>query len=117
MVSPRFSSPAVGLTLTLTLTLLLLAACGDARLGKLSAGIPKDSAIAVMGRRPDLLKPYLVDGKYIEAMFFAKPGADSGTTPERKLEPVIAVDGKVQAWGWDEWEKLAAQYRIVLPAK
>ncbi len=96
----------------LGVALLALAGCGDKRLDRLSAGISKDSAIALMGQNPDRVDPFLTQGKYIEAMYFGRPGAAPGSTPEDKLQPVVVVDGTIQVWGWDDWEEFAAQYQI-----
>jgi hypothetical protein len=97
--------------LFVAITLLLLA-CGDSRLGNLTVGMSKDSTVQVMGSRPDRAEAYLSGGEMIEALFYGKPGADSGTTPEAELVPVVIVDGKLQGWGKEEWAKVAAEHRI-----
>jgi hypothetical protein len=91
---------------------LLLAACGDARLRKLSVGISKDSTMHLMGDKPDRAEAYLTGGKMIEALFYGKAGADSGQTPEAQLTPVVIVDGQLTGWGRDEWLKVATEHRI-----
>ena len=88
--------------------------CGDARMRRLSAGISKDSAITIMGGRPERTDAYITGGKLIEALYYAKPGSDSGTTPERELLPVVVQDGQVVAWGRGDWEALASQLHIQL---
>ena len=69
--SALIAAPALGL--------LFLSACGDkadARLEKLSAGISKDSVLAVMGvEKPQRVDPFLINGQFIEAMYFPKSGA------------------------------------------
>ena len=89
--------------------LLLVSACSakkDARLEQLSAGISKDSVLAVMGvDKPQRVDPFLVGGHYIEAMYFAFPGAtDSANLADRNMSPVIVQDGKLAAWGWKQWD-------------
>jgi hypothetical protein len=94
-----------------------LAACsrGDARMEKLAVGIPKDSALAVLGvAKPDRIDPYVVGGHYIEALYIAKPGADSGSTPDRQMTPVVAVDGNLVGWGWKYWDSVATVHHIVV---
>ena len=98
----------------------LSAACsrGDPRLEKLSVGIPKDSALAVMGvEKPVRVDPYLVSGHYIEAMYFARSDADTGKVPDRKLSPVIVIDGNLAAWGWTKWDSIAGANNIVVEKK
>ena len=96
----------------LVAAIILLAACGDSRLRKLSVGMSKDSTILVMGGRPDRAEAYLTGGQMIEALFYGKAGADSGATPEAELVPVVIVNGQLQSWGKEEWEKVAAEHRI-----
>ena len=96
--------------------LLLVSACSkkDARLEQLSAGISKDSVLAIMGGdKPQRVDPYLIGGHYIEAMYFAFPGAsDSADFADRNMTPVIVSDGKLAAWGWKQWDSVAAEYKI-----
>ena len=102
------------------LTLLLcaaIAACSrsDPRLEKLSAGISKDSVVSLMGpEKAERLDPYLINGHYIEALYYTKPGADSGKTPDRKMSPVVVVDGKLAGWGWERWDSIAKANKIVV---
>lgn len=99
-------------------TLLLLSACapgGDDRLERLSAGISKDSAQAIMGGNGQRVDPYLVDGHMIEAMYYPMPGAaDSASRADRNMSPVIIVDGKLAAWGWTQWDSIATANKIVV---
>jgi hypothetical protein len=102
------------------LGLLLISACsGDARLKKLSAGITKDSVLVLMGgEKPDRIDPFLVKGQYIETMYFPKPGADdSASLTDRKMSPVVVVDGKLVAWGWKKWDSIAATKQIPVAPK
>ena len=98
-------------------TLLLLSGCGgesDTRLDKITVGISKDSVLAIMGvEKPHRVDPYLVNAQYIEAMYFPRLGAaDSSSVVERNMSPVIVVDGKVVAWGWKQWDSIAAEKKI-----
>ena len=97
----------------------LLAACGsgDNRLEKLTVGISKDSTLALMGAdKPLRIDPYLIDGKYIEIMYYAPAGA-TDSVPDRKASPLIAVDGVLQAWGWKSLDSLSEATRIQVAPK
>lgn len=112
--SALIAAPALGL--------LFLSACGDkadARLEKLSAGISKDSVLAVMGvEKPQRVDPFLINGQFIEAMYFPKSGAaDSASVADRNMSPAIVVDGKLVAWGWKQWDSIAAEKKIPVAAK
>ena len=91
-----------------------LGACrSDSRFDKLTVGIPKDSALALIGvEKPARTDPYLVGGHYIEALYYAKPGADSTKVPDRELAPVIVVDGVLVGWGWKQWDSIATANKI-----
>lgn len=107
-----------------TTTLLLLAIVGlgglnacareDPRLKKLSKGISRDSVLAVMGiEKPHRIDPFLVNGQYIEAMYFARSGArGTDSVPDRKMAPVIVIDGALVGWGWNQWDSIAGANRI-----
>jgi hypothetical protein len=107
---------SIGLAGTVVLAVTLVGCGGsDARLKKLTVGIPRDSALRVTGlEKPERTDRYLVGGHFIEAMYFAKPGADSGKTPDRQMSPVVVVDGKLAAWGWKTWDSIAAANKIVV---
>jgi hypothetical protein len=95
-----------------------LAACGgsDKRLENLSVGISKDSVIQVMGvEKPRRIDPFLVNGHYIEAMYFPKLDADTGSIPDREMAPVVVIDGVLAGWGWKSWDSIAAANQIVVP--
>jgi len=95
-----------------------LAGCAgsDKRLQRLKVGISKDSTLAVMGlEKPQRVDSYLSGGHYIEAMYYFPPGiSDSAGTPDRKLSPVIVIDGALAAWGWKQWDSIAAANKIVV---
>jgi hypothetical protein len=105
---------------TVFLGLLLgaaLTACSrpDARFEKLTVGIPKDSALSLVGvEKPDRTDPYLINGHYIEVVYYAKPSADPGKTPDRKMSPVVVVDGHLAGWGWKQWDSIAKANKIVV---
>lgn len=95
--------------------LAIVAGCsGDARLKTLSVGIPKDSVMKLMGvEKPQHLDPYLYGGHFIEALYYGKPG-QATPTPDRKLVPLVVIDGKLAAWGWTQWDSIAAANHIVV---
>lgn len=105
--------------LALTATLGGCGAKSDPRLEMLTAGIAKDSVYEVMGvERPEKILGYLVAGDYIEVMYFPIAGAiDSASITERKMSPVIVVGGKLVAWGWRQWDSMAAAKSIPVPPK
>lgn len=94
-----------------------LAGCGssDARLKQLTVGITRDSVLKVMvPQNPDRIDRYLANSQSIEALYFARPGVDSGSTPDRQMSPVVLVDGLLMAWGWEQWDSVATANRIVV---
>ncbi|MGE0441257.1 MAG: hypothetical protein AB7L66_07450 [Gemmatimonadales bacterium] len=94
---------------------LLLAACegADRRLEGLRVGMAKDSVLAVMGTGPDRTDPYLYQGRYIEAMYFRPAGKDKAEIlGDRKMSPVVVIDGTLQGWGWAFWDSTAAASHI-----
>jgi hypothetical protein len=99
--------------------LLLLAGCSgaDKRFELLTAGISKDSVGKLMGvERPQRVDPYLVGGKYIEVMYFRKPGV-SDSLPDRKLSPLILADGTLVSWGWKALDSLSEVTKIQVAPK
>lgn len=98
---------------------LLLAGCErpDPRLKQLTAGITKDSAVALMGP-PAAQEPYLVNSQYIEGVFFTRPGVpDSLAKVPRQMTPLVVVDGKLVGWGWPVWDSVAGANKIAVPPK
>ena len=99
-------------------SLLLTLGCAgeDARVNKLTVGITKDSAIAAMGTSPSQNAPYLINGKYIETLYFTRPGkTDSLSKTLRRMDPVVTVAGKVTGWGWKYWDSVATANHIDVP--
>ena len=95
---------------------LAVAACSrpDPRFQKLTIGIPKDSAVRVIGvEKPNRIDPYLVNGHYLEAMYFAPPDANSALT-DREMTPMVIIDGVLTAWGWKKWDSIATANKIIV---
>ncbi len=100
------------------LATLLASACGDARIGKLSAGISRDSALKVIneGAPGDSLarvykqETYLIDGKLLNVLFYNKDGekqvTDSALAANEQT-PIVTVAGKVTGWGWQHYDSVA----------
>lgn len=99
--------------------LVVLAGCegADRRLDNLSVGMARDSVMPAMeGAEPRRVDPYLYGGKYIEAMFFPRAGkTDPESLADRKMSPVIVIDGKVAGWGWAYWDSVATANKIDVP--
>jgi hypothetical protein len=96
-----------------------LAACssGDARFEQLTVGITKDSALKVMGSPPPTrTDPFLTDGKFIEVMYFA-PAGTADSLPDRKMSPLVTVDGRLVGWGWEALDSVAAATKIPVAAE
>ncbi len=102
-------------------SLLAMTACerADPRLGNLTVGIAKDSAIIAMeGEAPKRIDPYLYNGQYIEAMLFPRKGkTDSAATADRNMTPVVVINGKLAGWGWDYWDSTATANHIDVAPK
>ena len=107
---------------------LAAAACGDARLDKLSTGIPRDSALKVIneGASSDSMarvykqETYLLNGKMTNVLFYNSDGirqATDSTLPAEKQTPIVIVDGKVAGWGWTYYDSVAKANNIPVPAR
>ena len=97
-------------------TVILLAACGDARLDKLTLGISTDSAAKVIGDAPHRTNAYLTAGKQWTVQFSSRSAAaDKDSIPWRKMSPVVFIDGKVVGWGWGWWSGTAQKQNIAMP--
>ena len=96
-----------------------LAACGDRRLTKLTLNMPTDSVALVMqAGAPHRTLVYLTAGRQWEVRLYAiGAAATADSIAWRKLSPVVLTDGKVMAWGWGAWDKLAAKLSIPVPPK
>lgn len=94
-----------------------LAACGDARTSKLTAGISRDSALKVIndGGADSLAhvykqETYLVNGKHVNVLFYNKDGIkqpSDSTLSAKAQTPIVTVDGKVTGWGWAHYDSVA----------
>jgi hypothetical protein len=104
-----------------------LAACEDSRIRALDEGIPRDSALALLGATPPENDPeikvyrhneYYIDNKLYEVWYFDPEGRREldEIVPENKLTPVVIVDGKVAGWGRSYLRKLADEKKIPVPA-
>jgi len=106
-----------------SLAAFVAAACGDARIGKLSAGITRDSALKVIneGAPGDSLarvykqETYLVDGKLLNILFYNKDGekqvTDSALAANDQT-PIVTVNGNVTGWGWAHYDSVAKANNI-----
>ena len=114
-VARRFLALRLAASLTV---IAALAACsvGDARLDKLTVGIASDSVMKLMGvEKPLRTDPFLIKGQYIEAMYYQKVGGKD--TADRKLSPVVVINGKLAGWGWSYLDSLATATGIVVAKK
>ena len=103
-----------------TAGMIVLAGCerSDPRLKDLSAGISKDSVLVVMEEPPKRTDPYLYKGQYIEAMFYPRKGkTDPKSVADRKMSPVVVINGKLTGWGWAYWDSAAAANNIPVAPK
>lgn len=107
------------MTLLAALSLCGAIACGsDARFKHLSVGISRDSALQLMGvEKPARVDPFLVNGHYFEVIYYAKPGSDGVGVPDRKLSPVVVVDGKLVGWGWKSLDSVAGANKLPVAGK
>ena len=107
---------------------VVLGACSDARIGKLTAGISRDSALKVIndGSTGDSLarvykqETYLVDGKLINVLFYNKDGikqeSDSALATDDQT-PIVSVAGSVTGWGWTHYDSVAKANNIATSPK
>lgn len=110
------------------------AACGDARLKKLSENIPRDSAMKLLldeGAVPDSAPHvyrearYLVDGRFYRIAYYTKTNRRETTDTLEKVEPLlddeltplVFVNDTLYGWGWDHWEDVAATINVPVPPR
>ena len=97
-------------------TLTILAGCADARLDKLSLGISKDSAAALIGEQPHRTITMITGGKTWDVQFYARSAVtDKDSVPWRKMSPVVFIDHKAVGWSWGWWGKAAKKQGIGMP--
>ena len=100
------------------LAAMIAAACGDARVGKLTEGISRDSALTIIneGASGDSLarvykqETYLYDSKLINVLFYNKDGVkqrEDSTLAAKQQTPIVTVAGKVTGWGWTHYDSVA----------
>ena len=111
---------------------LSIVACGDrdARSKRVVVGMPKDSVMRIIQSAPDGSPPragedpnaniwrvaaYLVQSKWIEVIYYSAANerwVASDTVPEKRVFPIVLIDGKVAGAGYGDYDKLAAQYTL-----
>ena len=99
---------------------VIVGACerDDSRLKNLTVGITKDSAALAMGGDPNRTDPYLINGQYIQTMYYMRTGkTDSASRTLRRMAPVVSINGKIAGWGWPFWDSVASANRIPVPEK
>lgn len=91
----------------------------DSRLKNLHAGMALDSVVPAMeGAKASRTDPFLIQGQYIQTLYFPRKGkTDSVSLTDRKMSPVVAINGKVAGWGWTYWDSVAGANRIPVAEK
>jgi len=123
---PHFSVRRRASSLAVLTAVVSLAACEDARVKELNAGITRDSAITVMAQEvkggghdafPNvyLREPYLIGGKNIEVLYFS-PNNEKAVkdTVFTKVTPVVFVNNKLAGRGWAFWDSVSKAHGIPL---
>jgi len=117
-----------GAVTVLSLTLTLgLAACEDKRVKDLNVGITRDSAITVLAQEikgtthdadPNVYtrEQYLQNGKNYEVLYFAPNNQKfpKDTVAWKNLTPIVFVDNKLAAKGWEKWDSISTALHIPL---
>jgi hypothetical protein len=109
---------------------LAVAACGDAKLEKISEGISRDSVLAIIneGAGADSLarvyrqESYLLPNKKgnvfnTNILFYDARGRKETDNPDvaaESLTPIVVQDGTVIGWGWTYYDSLAKANNIPL---
>ena len=109
-------------------SLLLASACSDTRLEKMSTGISRDSALAIIneGASGDSLarvyrqESYLLANKegnvhVANVLFYNKSGdkeADDSTLSRDATTPIVLLNGSVVGWGWAYYDSVAKANNI-----
>lgn len=87
----------------------------DPRLKNLEVGIPKDSALAVLGvRAGERPASYLINGQFIEAMMIRREGVEGplDSLSRKEYTPIVTLNGNLSGWGWKYWDSLASANKI-----
>ena len=102
--------------------LVVMTACGDKRIQKLSKGIGRDSVMKLLGSTPaDSMalifqsSRFLVNGENVEVLYYDVRGRKrfQDSVPGEELTPVVLTNGKVEGWGWANWDSVAKSLSIV----
>ena len=118
-----YAGIAAGATLT-------TAACQDTRIEKLSTGLSRDSALAIINegaagdsmarvyRQESYLLPNLKGNVHVaNVLFYNKRGEKELDNPKLSADattPIVVSDGKVIGWGWTYYDSLAKANNIPL---
>lgn len=105
--------------------LLALVGCQDKRIRELSKGMSRDSALAILSDgKPAKLDTiqnvyrhdrYFVQGKEFDVYLFDAENRKAWTDPlvtDKELTPVVAIDGKIDGWGWSHMDDITSKYGI-----
>jgi hypothetical protein len=111
---------------------LLTAGCSDGRLEKLSTGISRDSALAIIneGISGDSLARVYSQNSYLlpntkgnvlltNVLFYDRKGRKQAEDPNVAPDattPIVISDGKVIGWGWTYYDSLAKANNIPVTA-
>ena len=103
-------------------------ACGDSRLEKLSTGISRDSALAIIndGASGDSLarvyrqETYLLPSQrgnshLANILFYNKSGvkeANDSTLSREAMTPIVLLNGNVAGWGWTYYDSVTKANNI-----
>jgi hypothetical protein len=118
------------ITLAALAAAVVLVGCGeDKRLKELNTGITRDSAVKVIGqnaggtasdslRNVFITERFLTNGQNFEVLYFTPNNKKAGkdTVPYKKLTPVVFVENKLVAKGWNAWDSIAGAHKIPVPS-
>ena len=109
-------------------SVLATSACSDTRLQKLSTGISRDSALAIINegatgdslarvyRQETYLLPNTKGNAFLgNILFYDKRGrkqAEDSTVAASETTPIVLSDGKVIGWGWTFYDSVAKANNI-----
>jgi len=120
----------------ITATITLAGACSEPSsetTNQVQTGMSRDSALAVLAGTPGVIAPssdsmsadslknvwrrtaYLVDGQYIEVLWYSEDAerwSAQDTVPKGRVIPVVLVDGKVVGVGRASYDQVAERYRL-----
>ena len=112
---------------------LAIGGCSDTRLEKLSTGISRDSALAIIneGASGDSLARVYSQSSYLlpntkgnvlltNVLFYDSKGrkqAEDSSVAPSATTPIVVTDGKVVGWGWTYYDSLAKANNIPVPVR